>query len=119
MFRLRPNQYRSLRDPLLAPSLARLAAELRTSLPDLVASFSDQQLKSFCDVGAVRARPYGITTEYNIYRFLCGMLFFGANFDTNQNLTWTREFLFNPLLEEDHKARLIELRIAIDKGRGI
>ena len=101
------------------PSLTRIVAELRSKLSDLVATTSDAQLKHLCDLGATKSLTYGITTEHNVYRFIAAMLFFGKDFDTDPKLVWTKDFLFDPQIEEDHKARLLELRIAIDTGRGV
>jgi hypothetical protein len=119
MFEIRKEVMQVFRDKNLGPALNRLSAHLRAQLPDLVSDFSPEELRAFCDRGAVRAKQYGITTEYNVYRFLAAILFFGENFDANPKLEWTKDFLFDPLVDQDHKSRLLELRIAIDRGRGV
>lgn len=119
MFKIRQDVMQTYRDQRIGLSLAKLAEELRAKLPDLVKTFSDSKLKQFCDQGATKAARYGLTTEYNVYRFLAAQLLFGPDFDTDPTLKWTQDFLFDPLIDEDHKSRLLELRIAIDKDRSV
>lgn len=119
MFKIRKELVDTYREKRIAPSLARLMKQLRKKLPDIVKQFSDVQLKQFCDQGASHALQYGLKTEYNVYRFLAAKLFFGMSFDTDHKLEWTKQVLFDPLMDEDHKSRLLELRIAIDKDRSI
>jgi hypothetical protein len=119
MFRIRKEVMQTYREKMIGPALDRLSAQLRTKLPDLVGGFSDEQLTEFCDWGATKAQRYGITIEYNVYRFLAALLFFGEDFDADPNLQWTKDFLFDPLVDQDHKSRLLELRIAIDRGRSV
>jgi hypothetical protein len=119
MLKISQDQMRSYRDERVSDSRARLTAELRKRLPRETARFSDSDMSRLCDLGLDRARAYGIGTEYNVYRFLCCMLLYRGNFDTDPNLPWTREILDDKAMDQDHKARLLEMRIAQDFGRGI
>ncbi len=119
MFTIRKEQMDQFRDERMGQSRARIMARLRQRLPDMVARYQPEELKQLCDRGFYKAAQYEIRIEANVYRFIAAMLFFGEDFDVNPELTWTKDVLPDPLMEEDHKSRLLELRIAIDKQRGI
>jgi hypothetical protein len=116
MLKISKEQMQSYRDERIEDSIVRLIAALRRHVPPAT---SDSELRAFCNRGLDAAAVFGIGTEYNVYRFLCCMLIYGENFHSDPRLPWTREILDDRAMNQDHKARLLEMRIAVDTGRGI
>jgi hypothetical protein len=116
MLKISNQQMKSYRDERIAESVVRLVAALR---PHVSPETSDGAVAAFCNRGLDAAATFGIGTEYNVYRFLCCMLIYGEDFYSNPGLPWTREILDDRAMDQDHKARLLELRIAMDTGKGI
>ena len=120
MLEIRKDVMWTFRRSQLEPAAKRLSYQVRRKLRDLVVDLSDQELTEFIERGAIKAEKYGLTSEYNVYRFLAALLVFGETFDNDfTNASWTKDFLFDPTIDQDHKARLLELRIAIDTSRSV
>jgi hypothetical protein len=119
VFKIRQEQMEAYWDERIGESRSKIIRALQRSLPDLTFNSSEIELKELFRRAIYKAAKYGIGTEANLYRFVAAMLVFGEDFDVNPKTGWSQEFLCDPLIEEDHKARLLELRIAIETGRGI
>lgn len=116
MLKISKEQMQSYREERIGESCARLVAALRPHVPP---GTHDRDVLALCNRGLDAAATFGIGTEYNVYRFLCCMLIYGENFHSDPRLPWTREILDDRAIDQDHKARLLELHIAMDTGRGI
>ena len=116
MLKISKEQMQSYRDERIGKSCTRLVEALRPHVPP---ETPYPNLLAFCKRGLDAAATFGIGTEYNVYRFLRCMLIYGENFYSNPSLPWTREILDDRAMDQDHKARLLEMRIAMDTGKGI
>jgi hypothetical protein len=119
MLLIRKEQFDALRRSALQPVREKFISLLRTKLPRHTAPLSDDSLHALCDKGVVKASGYGLHTEYNVYVFTAAMLVIGENFDRNPATAWSQEILRDRMMEEDIKAKLIELRVFMDSGTDI
>lgn len=65
-----------------------LAAHLRRAWPDESAALSDEALLGRVRDGVARARARGITTPYDLARFLDLLLLLGDGFDASPERSW-------------------------------
>lgn len=70
---------------------ARLAADLRASLPEDSAPYDDAALLALVDEASERARSYGLTSERDVALFCDLTLVLGPGFDTARD--WAAEIL--------------------------
>jgi hypothetical protein len=96
MLTLRQKQLDALNAWARAAFETRLAADLRTSLPDDAAPYDDPALRTLVDEAIDRARTYGLTSERDVALFCDLTLVLGPGFDTAR--PWAAEILRDPYI---------------------
>jgi hypothetical protein len=119
MLTIRSEQSDALRRSALEPTREKFILILKRKLPEQTSKQSHEALHTFCDTGILKASTYGIGTEYNVYVYIATMLLLGKDFDTNPKTTWSSEILHDQRMDQDLKAKLIELRVLMDTGTDI
>ena len=69
----------------------RMIAHLRATFPQPTRQQTDDQMTAFVRLGSNRSRPYGITAEGDVQRYLEYMVMYGPEFDTS--CAWASEIL--------------------------
>jgi hypothetical protein len=101
------------------PARSKLIAALRQSLPNETARYKPDELEIYCDRGISEARQYGFDTEYGAYVYVAAMLVYNEGFDRDPRLSRVHEVLRSNVVDQQMKAKALELQIAIDSGTRI
>ncbi|MCY1074532.1 hypothetical protein [Archangium lansingense] len=71
----------------------RLMPHLRRLAPAQTRSLDDAALRAVAEAGLARAAGHGITTEWDLCRFVLHHLRLGSGFETDPRFAWARDIL--------------------------
>ena len=84
MFRIRPEQNKTLSDYMLRSFEKRVLVHLRKCFPKKCETMDKERLIELIREGIKRSRSYGIETQRNVMEFIDLMVVFGRHFDTDK-----------------------------------
>jgi hypothetical protein len=96
----------------------KLIAALRQSLPSETARYIPDELEIYCDRGISRAGQYGFDAEYSAYVYVATTLVYGQDFDRDPRCSRLHSIL-RADVDQQVKAKALDLQVAIDSGRRI
>jgi hypothetical protein len=117
--KIRPEMMDAFAKDSLVRFRERMKGELSAKFPEETAGRTPEQLDGLCQRAVDKAGGYNIRFERNILVVAATMLLFGEDFDDAKRPHPSRDLLINPQIDEDVKARALELRIAIDAGKQV
>lgn len=88
----------------------RLISFFREKTPALCRSYNEHTLRDTIHVGVKRAEGYGLTTEYDVARYVNVVLVLGPNFDTDPRFPWAEAILNHETLDGRTKADMLAAR---------
>lgn len=98
MLVIRDEQMQILNDHMLAGFEKRLLGYLTGRFPDVCPPENEESVRESIQKGIDRARSYGITTEYDIARYIELMYVLSEDFDTSPGTPWATAILEDPNL---------------------
>jgi len=101
--RIRSEQLGALSQAASESFESRMAAHLRKYFPADCAQMGDEGLHDTIRQGIGRAADHGISTEYDVARFIDLMFILCRDFDTNPNTPWAADTLADEALGPSEK----------------
>lgn len=111
MLRITEQQLAAYYQNRLGPASHRLAAALRQSVPEAAKKSGDQELAEICMRAILEGPGWGIRSEANLLVLAAYRVVFDR--------ACVEEYLHEPALAEDHKARLAAFRVAAEGRVGV
>jgi len=96
MLVIRSEQMQAFSEQMLKRFEDRMAGYLAERFPDACAAKDEPAVRESIQKGIERSRSYGVTTEYDIARYIELMYLFSEDFDTSIKTPWARPILENP-----------------------
>jgi hypothetical protein len=89
-----------------------MVSYLSKRFPDTCGAQNEAAVRESIQNGIEKARGYGITTEYDVARYIELMYLFSDDFDTSPNTQWAESILTNSDLGPRVKMDLLCKRVA-------
>ncbi len=96
MLTIRREQIEAFRELMLDQFADRMRKYLVTALPEQTRAVPEEMLRARIRSGIEKAESHGLTTEWDICRFLQYVIRFGADFDSDPATGWAAEILETP-----------------------
>jgi hypothetical protein len=123
MLKLRKEHLDAFEVQAIALFANRVLAHIKSVWPEQSAELTDPVLRSTIQTAIQRAATLGLTTEYDVARFVNLSFILAADFETNPLSIWTRPFITDKTLAPVAKLDRIYQRMEdeftlIEKRRG-
>src|SRR5438132_13371033 len=73
----------------------RIVKHVKRFWPEQCRALGDEQVRESVRTGLARARGYGMSTEYDLARYIDLMYWLGTDFDTGPSFPWAVQILPN------------------------
>lgn len=109
MLKVRADQMQVFDDIALEEFEELAVDELRVTLPEETAEWSDEDLADCVREALPRAESYGLETEFEVVCFAQAMILLGDTFDTDSHCVPAQIVLNSSMLPSEEKADLLVL----------
>ena len=108
-------------------AFSRLAAEqfevrmykyLAKTFPDNVKGLPEQAIRESIQAGVERAAAYGISSEYDVARFVDLMYRVSSDFDSHPEIPWVRATLMSSVMTTRAKMDVVYGKLTEDRSAG-
>ena len=93
MLKIRAEQMAVLEAYMTRQFENKMIVHLRKNFPNETQESSENELRSFTQVGIRQAKGYGVELEKDIQGYLEMMMIYGIDFDANPKTAWAGEIL--------------------------
>jgi hypothetical protein len=119
MLVIRSEQMKVLGDYMLDAFVARMIKHLQTEFPDQTSHRNELEFREFVRAGVNKAASFDVHLSDNIESFLEFITVFGADFQSNSELSWATVILEDGTIDETEKLnRISEHRIFSGRSGG-